>query len=108
MDTQVTHLYQRAPQEQGPSGRQRSNNGSDGGSPRNNSGQRWKIVLLIAGIVLVFWASLSSWLKAHMSLDNLSESSLIVRSISKFKRAMSRMPPSRDRILLVTSRTLSP
>jgi len=56
MDTQVTHLYQRAPQEQGPSGRQRSNNGSNGGSPRNNSGQRWKIVLLIAGIVLVFWA----------------------------------------------------
>src|SRR5256886_12015531 len=56
MDTQVTHLYQRAPQEQGPSGRQRSNNGSNGGSPRNNSGQRWKIVLLIAGSVLVFWA----------------------------------------------------
>ncbi len=56
MDTQVTHLYQRAPQEQGPTGPQRSNNGSNGGSPRNNSGQRWKIVLLIAGIVLVFWA----------------------------------------------------
>ena len=56
MDTQVTHLYQRAPQEQGPSGQQRSNNGSNGGSPRNNSGQIWKIVLLIAGIVLVFWA----------------------------------------------------
>jgi cell division protease FtsH len=56
MDTQVAHLYQRAPQEQGPSGRQRSNNGSNGGSPRNNTGRGWKIVLLIAGIVLVFWA----------------------------------------------------
>src|SRR5216684_2193388 len=56
MDTQVTHLYQRAPQEQGPSGRQRSNNGSNGGSPRNNTGRGWKIFLLIAGIVLVFWA----------------------------------------------------
>ncbi len=56
MDTQVTHLYQRAPQEQGPSGRQHSNNGSNGDSPRNNSPQGWKISLLIAGIVLAFWA----------------------------------------------------
>src|SRR5437588_417905 len=55
MDTQVTHLYQRAPQEQGPSGGQRSNKGSDGGSPRNNNRQGWKISLLIAGIVLAFW-----------------------------------------------------
>src|SRR6266702_886849 len=56
MDTQVTHLYQRAPQEQGPSGRQHSNNGSNGDSPRNNRPQGWKISLLIAGIVLAFWA----------------------------------------------------
>src|SRR2546423_12396524 len=55
MGTQVTHLYQRAPQEQGPSGGQRSNKGSDGGSPRNNNRQGWKISLLIAGIVLAFW-----------------------------------------------------
>jgi cell division protease FtsH len=56
MDTHVTHLYQRAPQEQDPSGRQHSNNGSNGDSPRNNSPQGWKIYLLIAGIVLAFWA----------------------------------------------------
>jgi cell division protease FtsH len=58
MDTQVTHLYQRAPQEQGPTGPQRSNNGSNGsngGNPPNNNRRILNLVLLIAGIVLIFW-----------------------------------------------------
>ncbi len=59
MDTQVTHMYQRDPNDQSPTGLQRSNNGSNsrnGGSPRNNSRQALKLFLLILGIVLVFWA----------------------------------------------------
>src|SRR5579884_783073 len=59
MDTQMIHLYQRNSHDQSPTGPQHSNNGSNGsngGSPPNNNRRRWRIVLLIAGIVLVFWA----------------------------------------------------
>ena len=59
MDTQLTHLYQRNPHDQSPTGQQRSNNGSNsnnGGSPRDNRRQAWKLFLLIVGIVLIFWA----------------------------------------------------
>src|SRR6266566_7396362 len=58
MDTQETHLYQRNSQEQGPTGPQRSNNGGNGnhgGRPPNNNRQILNLVLLIAGIVLIFW-----------------------------------------------------
>src|SRR5579864_9383817 len=58
MDTQVTHPYQRNHNDQSPTGRQRSNNGSNGnngGRPPNNNRQVLNLVLLIAGIVLIFW-----------------------------------------------------
>src|SRR6266487_2688336 len=58
MDTQVIQLYQRNSNDQSPSGPQRSNNGSNGsngGSPPNNNRRILNLVLLIAGIVLIFW-----------------------------------------------------
>jgi len=58
MDTQVTHLYQRNHNDQSPTGRQRfdnGSNGSNGGRPPNNNRQVLNLVLLIAGIVLIFW-----------------------------------------------------
>jgi cell division protease FtsH len=58
MDTQVTHMYQRNSNERRPTGQQRSNNGSNGsngGSPPNNNRRILNLVLLIAGIVLIFW-----------------------------------------------------
>jgi cell division protease FtsH len=58
MDTQVTHLYQRNHNDQSPTGWQRSNdgsNGNNGGRPPNNNRQVLNLVLLIAGIVLIFW-----------------------------------------------------
>jgi cell division protease FtsH len=58
MDTHVTHLYQRNSNDQSPTGPQRSNhgsNGSNGGSPPNNNRRILNLVLLIAGIVLIFW-----------------------------------------------------
>ncbi len=58
MDTQVTHLYQRNHNDQSPTGRQRFDNGSNGnngGRPPNNNRQVLNLVLLIAGIVLIFW-----------------------------------------------------
>jgi len=58
MDTQVIHMYQRNSNDQSPSGPQRSNNGSNGsngGSPPNNNRRILNLVLLIAGIVLIFW-----------------------------------------------------
>ena len=58
MDTHVIHLYQRNSNDQSPSGPQRSNhgsNGSNGGSPPNNNRRILNLVLLIAGIVLIFW-----------------------------------------------------
>ena len=77
MDTQVTHLYQRDPQEQGPSGRQRSNNGSNGsngGSPPNNNRRLLNLVLLIAGIVLIFWVLPQLFAPgAHVSGSNVGE-----------------------------------
>src|SRR5438067_4342607 len=77
MDTQVTHLYQRDPQEQGPSGRQRSNNGSNGsngGSPPNNNRRILNLVLLIAGIVLIFWVLPQLFAPgAHVSGPNVGE-----------------------------------
>jgi cell division protease FtsH len=58
MATHVTHLYQRNSNDQSPTGPQRSNhgsNGSNGGSPPNNNRRILNLVLLIAGIVLIFW-----------------------------------------------------
>jgi len=58
MDTQVTHLYQRNHNDQSPTGRQRFDNGSNGnngGRPPHNNRQVLNLVLLIAGIVLIFW-----------------------------------------------------
>jgi cell division protease FtsH len=55
MDTQAIHLYQRNSNDQSPSGPQRSNNGSNGGSPPTNNRRILNLVLLIAGIVLIFW-----------------------------------------------------
>jgi len=54
----VTHLYQRNHNDQSPTGRQRfdnGSNGSNGGRPPNNNRQVLNLVLLIAGIVLIFW-----------------------------------------------------
>ena len=58
MDTHVIHLYQRNSNNRSPTGPQRSNhgsNGSNGGSPPNNNRRILNLVLLIAGIVLIFW-----------------------------------------------------
>ena len=54
----MTHLYQRNHNDQSPTGRQRfdnGSNGSNGGRPPNNNRQVLNLVLLIAGIVLIFW-----------------------------------------------------
>ncbi len=59
MDTQVMYMFQRNPNDQGSAGQQRpdnGSNGSNGGSPRNNSRQVLRLFLLIVGIVLIFWA----------------------------------------------------
>src|SRR5690348_15555086 len=59
MHTQITHLFQRGPNDQSPSGQQHSDNGSNGsngGSPRNNNRQTLKISLIVIGIVLILWA----------------------------------------------------
>src|SRR5438034_11696478 len=55
MDTQVMYMFQRNPNDPGSAGRRRPDNGSNGGSPRNNSRQGLKLFLLIVGIVLIFW-----------------------------------------------------
>ncbi len=54
----MTHLYQRNHNDQSPTGRQRFDNGSNGnngGRPPHNNRQVLNLVLLIAGIVLIFW-----------------------------------------------------
>ncbi|TMD87928.1 MAG: ATP-dependent zinc metalloprotease FtsH [Chloroflexi bacterium] len=59
MDTQVVRMYQRNTDDQSPTGRQRSGDGSNdsnGGSPRNNGRQLLKLSLLLVGIVLISWS----------------------------------------------------
>src|SRR5256885_1600380 len=59
MDTQVVRMYQRNTDDQSPTGRQRSGDGSNdsnGGRPRNNGRQLLKLSLLIVGIVLISWS----------------------------------------------------
>src|SRR2546430_15296480 len=61
MDTQVVRMYQRNTDDQSPTGRQRSGDGSNdsnGGSPRNNGRQLLKLSLLLGGIVLISWCLL--------------------------------------------------
>src|SRR5436853_7932915 len=58
MDTQYLYMFQRNPHDQESAGQRRTDNGSNGsngGSPRNNSRQGLKLFLLIVGIVLIFW-----------------------------------------------------
>src|SRR5436305_11499239 len=58
MDTQVIHMHQRNPNDQGPVGRQRSNNPGNGGDNNSNSPGNISMrkFLLIAGLVLLLGA----------------------------------------------------
>src|SRR5260221_4832447 len=76
MYTQVTHLYQRGPHDQSPTGQQHSNNGSNGsngGSPRNNNRQALKFSLIILGIVFILWAVALSFSQGSNVQHNVGE-----------------------------------
>src|SRR5258706_4819784 len=76
MHTQITHLYQRGPHDQSPTGQEHSNNGSNGsngGSPRNNNRQALKFSLIILGIVFILWAVALSFSQASNVQHNVGE-----------------------------------
>ncbi len=76
MYTQVTHLYQRGPNDQSPTGQQHSNNGSNssnGGSPRKNNRQVLKFSLLILGIVLILWTIALMFSQGSNAQQNVGE-----------------------------------
>src|SRR5256884_111516 len=61
MDTQVVRMYQRNTDDQDPTGRRSSGDGSNnsnGGRPRNNGRQFMELLLLLVGIVLISWSFL--------------------------------------------------